>query len=188
MAPMLLANSLSMPSTRLETAHLQPKVETKWGSNLRYQNYTANNLNQYTQRTVPGGLDIIGCANSNATVTANLQRASRKGDYFRVDYKLNNKTGAVYQAITNVAALGGDGDIVTTNTGYALLPQTPETLIYDLDGNLATNGLWILTWDAENRLTAIDPASGVPDAAKQWFHFSYDAQSRRITETISNLN
>src|SRR5207249_1344394 len=61
----------------------------QWGANLRYENYTVNNLNQYTQRTVPGGVDIIGAANSNATVTANLVRASRKADYFRVDYKLN---------------------------------------------------------------------------------------------------
>src|SRR5439155_1526024 len=131
-------------------------------------------------------LDIIGSANSNATVTANLQRASRKGDYFRVDFKLNNKTGAVYQAITNVAVLGGDGDIVTTNTGYALLPQTPETLIYDADGNLATNGLWTLTWDAENRLIALDPASSVPDSAKKSLRFAYDSQSRRISKVVSN--
>src|SRR5437762_9092584 len=87
----------------------------QWGANLRYENYTVNSLNQYTQRTVPGGLDIIGSANSNTTVTANVQRASRKGDYFRVDYKLNNKTGAVYQVITNVAVLTDDGDVMSTN-------------------------------------------------------------------------
>src|SRR5213592_2412704 len=28
----------------------------EWGSNLRYENYSVNNLNQYTQRTVPGSI------------------------------------------------------------------------------------------------------------------------------------
>jgi len=158
----------------------------EWGADLRYENYTANNLNEYLQRTLPGSFDVIGSANSNATVTANLQPASRKADYFRVDYKLNNKTGAVYQAITNVAVLGGDGDIVSTNIGNALVPQTPETLLSDLDGNLVTNGLWILTWDAENRLIGQDSTSGVPDSAKKSLRFGYDAQSRRISKTVSN--
>ena len=58
------------------------------GANLRLQNYTANNLNQYSQRTVAGYVDVLGAANSNATVT--LWSASgahatayRKGEYFR---------------------------------------------------------------------------------------------------------
>ena len=52
------------------------------GNNRRLANYTANNLNQYTSRDVPGYVDILGSANPQATVTVNLQRAIRQGSYF----------------------------------------------------------------------------------------------------------
>ncbi len=35
------------------------------GTNLRTANYTANNLNQYTSREVPGYVNVLGSANSN---------------------------------------------------------------------------------------------------------------------------
>jgi len=159
----------------------------EWGSGLRYQNYSVNNLNQYTQRTVPGGVDVIGAANSNATVTLNVTPTVRHGEYFRGEFKTDNRSAAVYQALTNVAVLGTPtNDIITTNTGFALIPKTPELYVHDADGNLATNGLWIFTWDAENRLIALDPAAGVPDAAKKKLRFGYDSQGRRTSKIVSN--
>ena len=41
--------------------------------NLRVEDYTANDLNQYTQRTVPGFAEVQGRARTDATVTVNLQ-------------------------------------------------------------------------------------------------------------------
>ena len=38
------------------------------GANLRSATYSANTLNQYTSRTVPGYVNLLGTANSNATV------------------------------------------------------------------------------------------------------------------------
>jgi len=38
------------------------------GASLRPATYTANDLNQYTQRTVPGYVSVLGTANSAATV------------------------------------------------------------------------------------------------------------------------
>ncbi len=49
-----------------------------WGANLRYQNYTANSLNQYVQHTVPGYLNVLGAATNTATVIINLQPTTRK--------------------------------------------------------------------------------------------------------------
>src|SRR5205807_8203940 len=43
----------------------------EFGTGLRYQTYTGNNLNQYTQRTVPGKVDVVGTAGTNSTVTVN---------------------------------------------------------------------------------------------------------------------
>ncbi len=43
---------------------------------------TTNSLNQYSQREVPGAIDIMGTANVGATVTVNDQATARKADYF----------------------------------------------------------------------------------------------------------
>ena len=51
----------------------------QYGGNLRNASYTPNSLNQYTSRTVPGYLDIIGSAATNATVTVNQKATYRKG-------------------------------------------------------------------------------------------------------------
>jgi RHS repeat-associated protein len=50
----------------------------------------------------------------------------------------------------------------------------------DADGNLTQDGRWQYSWDAENRLTAMEAIAGVPDAAKKKLEFSYDYMGRRI--------
>jgi len=162
----------------------------EWGSGLHYQNYSVNNLNQYTQRTVPGAVDVTGAANSNATVTVNLQPTYRHGEYFRSDSRIDNKTYPNYQQLTTVGVLGNgtNADTVATNSGFALIPKTPEIYVYDADGNLATNGLWIFTWDGENRLVGLDSAPSIPDAAKKSLRFKYDSLGRRISKVVSNYN
>src|ERR1051325_3211932 len=52
------------------------------GLHKHTQWYTANALNQYSQRTVPGWVDIIGTATNASTVTVNSKATSRKGDYY----------------------------------------------------------------------------------------------------------
>jgi hypothetical protein len=44
--------------------------------------YVANLLNQYTERSVPGVIEVMGSAASNATVTVNRQPTQRRGDFF----------------------------------------------------------------------------------------------------------
>ncbi|MCX6887490.1 MAG: hypothetical protein NTX27_20900 [Verrucomicrobia bacterium] len=48
-----------------------PPLASQYGVNLKYQRHTANNLNQYTSRSVPGYVEVVGTANSQATVTVN---------------------------------------------------------------------------------------------------------------------
>src|SRR5205814_4217936 len=96
----------------------------EWGSNLRYQNYQVNALNQYTNRTVPGSVDVIGSATNTATVTVNNTPTYRKGNYFRSNFSLNNSTGAVFQPLTNLAVLqnGASPDIITNTIGNLFVP------------------------------------------------------------------
>ena len=113
------------------------------GNNLRSANYTANNLNQYTSRDVPGYATVLGSANPTATVTVNLQRAVRQGGYFWDELPENNSVSSLYISLTNLAVLnnGTNADIVATNVGNVFLPQTPETFGYDADGNLTKKGV-----------------------------------------------
>ena len=50
--------------------------------NALVSSYTANALNQYTQRTVPGYAAIRGEAATNATVTVNERPTFRQGAFF----------------------------------------------------------------------------------------------------------
>jgi RHS repeat-associated protein len=156
----------------------------QWGSNLRYANYTVNNLNQYAQRTVPGNADVIGTATNTAIVTVNNQATYRKGDYFRVELAFDNQASAIYWGVTNVGVLnnGTNADIVTNITGNLFIPKTAETLTYDADGNLKNDGRWMLTWDTENRLLAMESHTNAPDGSKRKLEFGYDWRSRRVTK------
>lgn len=161
----------------------------EWGSNLRYQNYTVNNLNQYMQRTVPGTVDVIGTATNPATVTVNNQPTYRKGDYFRKDLALDNSV-AVFQSITNLAVLnqGTNSDIVTNINRNIFLPKNPEAFSYDADGNLTNDGRWSYRWDAENRLVNMTGNTNIPSGARLKLDFSYDYRSRRTWKVVSTWN
>ncbi len=156
------------------------------GANLRTASYSANNLNEYTSRTVPGGVDIIGTATNRATVTVNDQRAYRKGNYFWDQLALNNSSSAVWAGLTNRAVLnnGSSSDIMATNFGDVFLPQTPESFGYDLDGNLLWDGRWNYVWDAENRIIAMSPHTNIGPQIS--LKFEYDCQGRRIRKQVWN--
>lgn len=158
------------------------------GSNLRIATYTNNSLNQITGRTIPGYMTVIGSANSNATVTVNLQRASRYGSYFSDELPVTNTSAAIWQPFTNVAVLniGTNVDIVTSNQGNGLITKTPEAFTYDADGNMLSDGRFAYAWDDENRLTNIASQSGIPAAAKMNLAFIYDYMGRRIQKIYSS--
>ena len=147
------------------------------------QNYTANLLNQYTQRTVPGALWVQGDAAVAAGVQVNGVAAGRHGAFYSLDLPVDNTTGAVYAAVA-IAGTGTNGATVVTNTvnGHLFAPQTPEALAYDTDGNLISDGRWTYTWDAENRLiTQTSVGTAVPAVR---LTFTYDANSRRVRKQL----
>ena len=159
------------------------------GHKLRTATYTANDLNQYTQRTVPGYVDVAGSASTDATVTVNSQPTHRRGEYFWTELAVTNETGPLHQVLANVAVInqGTNADLVATNVGHLLIPPTPETFTNDADGNLIADGLWTYEWDAENRLIHMLSRTELPETARTDLRFAYDHQGRRISKTVSNL-
>jgi RHS repeat-associated protein len=162
----------------------------QWGANLRYQNYSANSLNQYSQRTVPPYVDVQGSATNTATVTVNNQATYRKSDYFRSELSVSNAAGPVWQGITNIAVIpqGTNVDILTNITGNVLLPPATQTFSHDADGNLTNDGVWSYVWDAENRLIRMEALSTVPVGSRKKLMFGYDYLSRRVSKVVSNWN
>jgi RHS repeat-associated protein len=153
----------------------------------RQSDYSANLLNQYESRTVPGYVNILGSATNTATVTVNLQATSRKGDYFRAELQVSN-SAPLWLGVTNIAVLqqGTNADVVATNIGHLLIPQTPEAFTHDADGNLTSDSLWTNTWNAENQRTLIESRANVPvggRAREQWTHLPDGRWIERIVST-----
>lgn len=162
------------------------------GSNLRQASYTANALNQYQQRTVPGAVDIIGTANAAATVSVNEQSTYRRGDYFHKELAIDNASAPAYPQVKTIGvrsgAGGGGEDAVTQIDGHVYLPKNLELYTYDLDGNLTSDGRWTYTWDAENRLSSMEAIAAAPVAAKLKLEFVYDGMGRRIQKKVYSWN
>ena len=147
--------------------------------NGRVSTYTPNPLNQIDSRTIPRAFDVIGKANSTATVTVDGNTATRLDEYF---YKeLTAGTGAVHVLYT-VAATDPNG--TTSRDGGKFLPATPETFIHDFDGNLTSDGRFAYTWDAENRLITMETHSTIPLPARRKLIFAYDFMGRRIKKDV----
>jgi RHS repeat-associated protein len=147
------------------------------GADQRFASYGANSLNQYTNRDVPGFVDIMGLAYATNPVTVNGQTAYRHGEYFRQQLPIGNSSSAQWTNIT-VSAPGQ-----TTITGYQFLAKALEAITYDADGNLTSDGRWNYGWDAENRLVAMTNNNATV-GPQQVLHFEYDWKSRRIRKQV----
>lgn len=159
--------------------------------NGRQSVYTSNLLNEYTQRTVPGMVDITGAAAMNATVTLNGCLTVRQaGGYFYGTASVDNSHTAVNASIDVVAArtVDGSSSAIAQQNGSAFLPQTPEQYTYDDDGNVIHDGRWSYAWDAENRLSSIEETNYTSSMARKKLVFAYDAIGRRFQKQVWNWN
>jgi RHS repeat-associated protein len=158
--------------------------------------YTANNLNQYFQRDVPGVLDVTGEAINDSTVSVRLETApaitaDRYNEYFWKELSADNSSAIFSTTNLGVTAYmtqvqgTNTNSLVRTETKMAILPQTPEQFAYDLDGNLLSDGLWTNTWNGENRLISMESKTGIPACLRKRLDFKYDFQGRRTQKIVS---
>jgi RHS repeat-associated protein len=154
--------------------------------------YTANLLNQYSQRTVPAYAEISGTANPDAILsfrnedTGTRIRAGRNADWFHAFMLLtDNYITGTTNAVRMTAVLPGQGasgtDLINTNQTLALSAmKTPEIFDFDDDGNLLSDGRFTYTWNAENRLIQVSNF-------QFQVSYAYDHQGRRVQKQLYEL-
>lgn len=150
---------------------------------------TVNSVNEVTQRTVPRSIEVTGTAHPSATVTVDGVTAQRQDNAYY--YSPTIPGNAAYYSDMYVGAKIDGLPYVYSEKRSVFLPATPELFRYDADGNLLSDGQWQYTWDAENRLIAIQtlptllaPGGPLPVSEYKRLEFSYDSQSRRIRKTV----
>jgi RHS repeat-associated protein len=158
------------------------------GGTLRVVDYTVNSLNQYGQRSVHAGnvrgFDLIGAARGTVTVSPSAT-VSRRGEYFRAEITVSGGAAA-WQAVS-ATATQSPTQVTEPATGQpntVWVPPTPENFGHDLDGNLTSDGRFIYTWDAENRLVQVETVAGTPDSNKRRIRFELDPLGRRLRKTV----
>jgi RHS repeat-associated protein len=139
--------------------------------------YNVSITNAYSQRTVSLNFDVAGAADSGATVTVNGSSSgvTRHGEYFFKPHPLMNSSNPVFTTLTV-----SDGTISTFLDAF--VAKTPEVFGYDLDGNLKSDGRWVYSYDAENRLIWLETAAAAITAGhpKIGLEFYYDYLGRRV--------
>jgi YD repeat-containing protein len=103
------------------------------GAGLRPATYTANRRNQYSGRTVPATVDILGVANPTANVMVNGNVAYRKGDYFQYGLSVPNGSAAYQSVSVSSSYVPPQSD-----TGKVYVPPATESYVHDADGNLSS--------------------------------------------------
>lgn len=164
---------------------------TQTVANARTTTYTPDLLNRYTSRQVAGAVDVRGEALADATVTVNTLATTRTGKDFYREITAVNTSAAVNTALVIEAVTADAPPQTITENRSAFLPLTPESFVHDDDGNLTQDGRWVYTWDAENRLVAMETRATVATAfpaIKQRLEFKYDLQGRRIAKLVKQWN
>ncbi|MDP1580317.1 MAG: RHS repeat-associated core domain-containing protein, partial [Candidatus Didemnitutus sp.] len=191
------ASEAAMPGYLFGYGHDAIGNRTGTEVNGRTAAYTANLLNQYEQRAVPGAIDVRGAAPTNVQILVNdtvLTRAQGTGaavDFHHV-VAVENSTNAIAQHLRVQAVdLAATPPEVATTRRDVFVAQTPETFVHDADGNLTEDGRWRYTWDAENRLVALEtkPSAAVSvGLPRQRLEFAYDDSARRIMKRVLTWN
>ena len=151
--------------------------------------YTANNLNQYTQRTHNGKHAVSGFADSSANVIINGSAPdSRQGDYFYDEGSAQTVSTTQAAMVKIIAAIPGGSssgkDIVSALYKEYWKIKNTEYYVYDANGNLTEDAQWTYLYDAKNQLVSM--VSKFPDSdgnnIKTWF--VYDPFGRRIINNV----
>lgn len=182
----------AMPDRKFEFSYDNAGNRTsanRTGVSTDAEAYTPNALNQIETKqnlSVP----LQGSVSPGTKVVAQNTLAGMAGNYWALEAKLANASGPVQSTIAITAFKpGGPSGIDTASTinKTIFLPARTESLGYDADGNLTSDGQWTYVWNAENQLISMATATaakaaGLPNTVVQ---FNYDYLGRRIQKVVS---
>lgn len=150
---------------------------------------TSNALNQYSSRQNPDYGEVSGSA-SPATIVSvgqgtDITRARRDHEYFHAYHEIRDgDTGAVRKNINIYAVDPGAGaggkDRLEIQAEELTLRPKEEDFKYDARGNLTRDGFYSYTWDAEDRLLALETRASALSPLR--LTFAYDYLGRRISK------
>lgn len=202
-------SSKQLPGRRHEFAY-DTAGNRQWsnrtGNSTLRENYTTNALNQYVTRennTVP----VSGTAGEGPDAPTDLsegdvsvavgggsetpRRASRKGKYWSDEVAVSN-TSAPWRGVLAVHAVkrgSGSSEFFKVESRLVEIAAALQSFSYDLDGNLASDGLVDYSWDAENRLTRMATSSAALAAQfpNREITFRYDYMGRRVQKRVVDI-
>ena len=132
-------------------------------------------------------MPVTAETDSGATAT------TRQGAFWAAEVAVGNATAPWAGDVTAVAVktVSGSPDLIRTDTRAAYLPAALQQFGYDADGNLATDGRWDYTYDAENRLVQMNTAVAsrtLFGGTWQRLKFTYDYLGRRVEKAVLSTN
>ena len=159
--------------------------------------YTLDNvrgsLNQHSSRTnnYAHAAGTVGAATGTTVGVADGSGnwpVGRLGRYWAAQLGQSN----VVPTYANVTVTANSASGVETGARAMLLSPLTQSFTYDADGNLTDDGVWAYSYDAENRLVAIEipqPRIGSVQAANaRRLEFQYDYLGRRVQKRILGWN
>ena len=178
----------------------------------RTHNYTGNAANQYTSITHPQVFDVRGTRTAGATIAVNgvavanpptsvsgyqpapVSPSTTPGNIFRAEVANTAPTGTTSPDIYQPVGITQNGTALTPDDPVQYVPLSPESLTYDADGNLLTDGRNTYTYDAADRLIKVETPAFVQPAASplaavslpaRVTEYGYDGLSRRISKKVT---
>lgn len=155
--------------------------------------YNNDIRNQVDSRGVAGEVRLAGFTDAGNTVElvygGVTYPAHRDGGRWYGVVPVDNSSGPVAATVT-VNIRDGSGTLLSSETVTKLVPRATDTWTYDGRGNKTDDSVYAYTWDAQDRLAAVQVVDAikndgsVPSSAKVRVEFTYDAEGRRATKTV----
>ena len=141
----------------------------------------------HVERVWSNLVQIAGRADADATVSVNLVRARRQGEWFCAVVPVSNAAGAVELPVT-VAAVRYDParklDLVDETSGRLYVPQAVEAVAHSASGCLVADSRWVYGYDWAKRLVSAE-SRGL--RTNLLLRFDYYPDGRRARKRVFEL-
>ena len=146
-------------------------------------------------------IEVNGTALATPTPTATsgyqpapVAPAPTPGPVFRAEVVNTTPPGSTTPDLYQPVTIKQNGTLLTGDDPIQYLAPVIETLTYDADGNLKTDGRFTYTWDDADRLIKVESAAFTQPAAPplvaiavpaRLIEYTYDGLSRRIRKKVT---